>query len=135
MRRFLVLLTPIMALTLAQNAIADEFSLSFEWGDIPSCTSGNPNRVDNPVFTLKNVPAGTKFLSFNMTDLDKPSFNHGGGTIEYSGQDVIAPGAFKYESPCPPDGTHTYEWSVKAKESDGFFSGSLGSATATKAYP
>lgn len=118
-----------------QHAAADDLSLAFEWGDIPLCTTGNPNTVPNPTFTLKNVPAGTKFLSFTLTDLDKPSYPHGGGTIEYTGQDVIQPGAFTYKSPCPPSGSHDYEWSVKAKESDGFFSGSLASATATKTYP
>ena len=39
-----------------------EFSFTFEWGDIKKCTSGNPNKVSNPIFTLTDVPEGTKDL-------------------------------------------------------------------------
>ncbi|MFH2092280.1 MAG: YbhB/YbcL family Raf kinase inhibitor-like protein [Pseudomonadota bacterium] len=115
--------------------VADEFSISFEWGNIPLCTSGNPNTVSNPRFVLSNVPEGTRFICFSLTDLDRPNYNHGGGTIAYTGNNTIEPGAFKYQSPCPPDGAHLYEWSAKAKETDGFFSGSIGSASAKKKYP
>ena len=38
------------------------FSFTFEWGDIKKCTSGNPNKVSNPIFTLTDVPEGTKDL-------------------------------------------------------------------------
>ncbi len=116
-------------------AQAEAFSLEFEWGDIPLCTSGNPNIVDNPTFWLKGVPDGAKFIKFTLTDRDVPSYNHGGGTVPYSGQTVIEPGAFTYRSPCPPSGSHTYEWKAEAKKSDGFFSGSIGSATASATYP
>lgn len=135
MRKTMGLLTVLISLAVAQHAVADDFTLAFEWGDIPLCTSGNPNTVPNPTFTLTNVPEGTKFLSFTLTDLDVASYNHGGGTIEYTGENVIAPGAFKYKSPCPPGGSHEYEWTVKAKESDGFFSGSIASASASVSYP
>ena len=97
------------------SCLAEEFSISFEWGDIKKCNTGNPNRVSNPIFTLNNVPEGTKFLKFKMKDKNVPSFNHGGGKIEYFGENVIEPGAFKYKSPCPPGGTHTYEWTVTAQ--------------------
>ncbi|MBN2125206.1 MAG: phospholipid-binding protein [Deltaproteobacteria bacterium] len=116
-------------------AYAGEFSISFDWGDIPLCTSGSPNVVPNPRFVLSNVPEGTKFIEFTMTDLDVPSYNHGGGTIEYKGDDIIEPGAFTYKSPCPPGGSHRYEWTAKAKEKKGFFSGSIGKAKAVKTYP
>ena len=114
---------------------AEDFSFTFEWGDIPLCTSGSPNTVKNPTFRLSGVPQGTKFISFTLVDLDVPSYSHGGGTVAYSGGNVIEPGAFTYESPCPPGGSHTYEWEAKAKESDGFFSGSIGSAKASTSYP
>ena len=39
-----------------------EFSISFEWGDIPSCSNGQPNSVPNPIFVLLNVPKGTKYI-------------------------------------------------------------------------
>lgn len=135
MNKTLTLALIALSIVAVRPAAADDFSLSFEWGDIPNCTSGRPNIVPNPVFTLKNVPAGTKFLSFSMTDLNVPTYDHGGGKIEYTGENVIQPGAFTYKSPCPPGGSHDYEWTVSAKESDGFFSGSIASATAVKSYP
>ena len=119
----------------ATPAIAAEFTISFEWGDIPLCTSGQPNTVPNPRFILSNVPEGTKFIQFMMTDLDVPSYNHGGGTVEYAGDDIIEPGAFTYLSPCPPSGSHSYQWTATAKKKSGMFGGSLGKAKATRNYP
>ena len=54
-----ILATPV-------SCLAEEFSISFEWGDIKKCNTGNPNRLLNPIFTLSNVPEGTKFLKFKM---------------------------------------------------------------------
>ena len=90
------------------------FSINFDWGDIRLCTSGTPFIVDNPAFTLKDLPATTSKIRFKLVDLNVPSYNHGGGTISYSGQTTIARGAFRYKSPCPPDGPHTYQWSATA---------------------
>jgi len=132
-------ISPLMAASvicfLPTVALSAEFGIAFDWGDIPLCTSGSPNTVKNPAFKLTNVPKGTKFISFTMTDLDVPSYNHGGGTVEYKGQTLIERGAFEYESPCPPGGSHTYEWEAKAKDGDGFFSGTLGTAKASRQYP
>ena len=125
----------VVLLFFISPALADEFTISFEWGDIPLCTSGNPNTVENPRFVLSNVPEKTKFISFKLIDLDSPNYDHGGGKIEYTGNNVIEPGVFKYKSPCPPSGSHRYEWTAYAKESDGFFSGSIGSAKAMIKYP
>jgi phosphatidylethanolamine-binding protein (PEBP) family uncharacterized protein len=116
-------------------AASAEFALSFEWGDIPLCTTGNPNIVPNPKFVLSNIPEGTKFIQFKLTDLDVPSYNHGGGIVEYTGNNTIEPGAFEYKSPCPPGGSHRYRWTATAKKKNGFFSGSLGKAEMTKNYP
>jgi phosphatidylethanolamine-binding protein (PEBP) family uncharacterized protein len=124
-----------ITILLVTPAVASEFAISFEWGDISLCTSGQPNVVPNPRFVLSNVPEGTKFIHFTMTDLDVPSYNHGGGTVEYTGKNVIEPGSFKYQSPCPPSGSHRYQWTATAKEKTGFFSGSIGKARATKKYP
>ena len=49
------------------------FSASFAW------CSGSPS------FALTDVPQGTARLQFAMTDLNVPSFHHGGGTVAYSG--------------------------------------------------
>ena len=114
---------------------AEEFTLSFEWGDIPPCATGWPNSVPNPIFILANVPDGTKYIKFEMTDLDVPSYNHGGGTIAYTGQNIIEPGAFNYASPCPPTGVHQYEWTAKAKKKKSFFSRAIDVAKSVKNYP
>lgn len=116
-------------------APAGDFTLAFDWGDIQLCTSGSPNTVDNPTFRLSGVPKGTKAIRFSLTDLDVPSYDHGGGTVAYTGQTEIKPGAFTYQSPCPPDGKHTYEWEAAAKDGDGFFADTLGTAKAKKIYP
>lgn len=123
---FLISSVPVMA---------DDFSISFEWGDIPLCTSGNPNIVENPKFILSNVPENTKIISFTLKDLDAPDYNHGGGKIVYTGNNVIEPGAFKYKSPCPPSGSHRYSWTATAKEIDSFSGSSIGKAKSMKRYP
>lgn len=113
-------------------ADAAAFSLSFEWGDIPLCTTGHPGRVHNPVFTLDGIPAGTVAFRFVMTDLDAPRFNHGGGTVRHDGGAVVAPGAFDYLQPCPPHGRHTYQWTVEALDGHGR---TIATAKATRLYP
>lgn len=96
-------------------AFAEEtMQLSFTWGDIPLCTSGRPNIVPNPAFVLTGVPAGTERVAFRMTDLDVPTYNHGGGSAPVTGDATVAPGAFTYKSPCPPGMVHTYEWVAEA---------------------
>lgn len=122
-------------LFLSTSAIAENFSFTFEWGDIPLCTSGNPNVVSNPKFVLSNVPEKTKIISFRLTDLDAPNYDHGGGKIEYTGNSVIKPGAFTYKSPCPPSGSHRYVWTATAKEKDSFFGGTLAKAKSMQKYP
>jgi phosphatidylethanolamine-binding protein (PEBP) family uncharacterized protein len=81
------------------------FSASFAW------CSGSPS------FTLTDVPQGTARLQFAMTDLNVPSFHHGGGTVAYSGQAAVPCGAFSsgFTGPSPPAGqVHTYQFTVKA---------------------
>ena len=117
---------------LTSTVNAAEFGLVFEWGNLKLCTSGNPSKVDNPIFTLTNVPEGTKTLSFNMKDKQSPQSKHGGGKVKYTGQDTIEPGAFKYYSPCPPRVVHTYVWTVTAKNEK---KKKIGKAKAQKKYP
>lgn len=109
------------------------FDISFNWDGLKSCTSGNPNTVANPAFTLKDVPEGTKFIRFKLVDKNVPGFNHGGGTVAWNGEAVVATGAFKYKSPCPPNGSHTYEWTATAQSKKN--GGKLAEAKARRKYP
>lgn len=119
---------------LATGAIAEDFAVGFSWDGLKLCTSGRPNTVGNPAFQLSGVPAGTKWLYFALTDFDARGYNHGGGWIEYDGGDATEAGVFRYKSPCPPNGTHTYEWSVTAAAAKNL-SNPLAVAASTKAYP
>ncbi len=88
-------------------------SLRFSWVGIPACAS------ISPAFELGGVPAGTKRLSFTMTDLNVPTFHHGGSTIAYVG-DTVSRGAISYTGPCPPRGEHhNYRWTVQALDAAG----------------
>ena len=98
---------------------ASDFSASFEWGKIKRCTTGYPGKVPNPIFTLHGVPAETVRLKFRMQDLNAPSYQHGGGTIVWDGDNLIEAGGFTYLSPCPPGGSHTYRWTIQAIDSNG----------------
>jgi len=54
-----------------------------------------------------------------MTDLNVPSFHHGGSTIPYAGN-YVGQGAIAYTGPCPPSGQrHNYRWSVQALDAAG----------------
>ena len=110
---------------------AHAFSGSFEWGNIPKCTSGNPGVVPSPKFSLSQVPEGTAKLKFNLADLNV-TYNHGGGSVAYNGSGAIPAGSFKYQSPCPPDGFHNYQWTITAIDAKGK---KLGTAKLKKRYP
>jgi len=101
-------------------------SVRFSWAGIPACKS------ISPAFQLGGVPAGTKSLSFTMTDLNMPSFHHGGSTIPYSGN-LVSQGAISYTGPCPPQGQrHNYRWTVQALDKAGKV---LGKTTAEAMFP
>ncbi len=106
----------------ASGALA--FSASFAW-----CPEASPN------FALSDVPQGTVKLQFAMTDLDKPSFHHGGGTVGYRGQPQVPCGAFAtgFVGPAPPPGeVHTYEFTIHALGPDGAV---LATTTARRKFP
>lgn len=121
------------AVVLVLGGPASAFEIDFTWDGLKSCTSGNPNTVANPLFVLKDVPEGTKYIRFKLVDTKVRDFDHGGGVVAYDGQQTIEPGAFKYKSPCPPDGSHTYEWTATAQSKKS--GGKLGSAKAARQYP
>ncbi|MFT7592910.1 MAG: hypothetical protein ACI8R4_000221 [Paracoccaceae bacterium] len=119
-----------MALLSAQTATAD-FSMSFKWGSIPVCTTGKPNKVANPKFVLKGVPAGTISIDFRLKDLNVPGYNNGGGKLKITASGTVPSGAFNYKSPCPPNGSNTYEWTATACKG----SKALATAKARRKYP
>lgn len=126
-------MAPSVILSMAGAASAGEFAIAFNWSGLELCTSGQPNKVKNPSFALSDVPQGTAFIRFKLVDLNVPGYNHGGGRVPYSGQPVIKPGGFTYKSPCPPNGTHTYEWTATALATmDG---PEIGTASAALDYP
>jgi phosphatidylethanolamine-binding protein (PEBP) family uncharacterized protein len=117
------------------SGIANDFKVAFEWGDLKICNTGNPNIVKNPIFEISNVPDGTKWIHFKMTDLNVPSYNHGGGWVEYTGINKIESGVFTYKSPCPPGRVHKYQWTATAKKEKSTFGGKLATASASRNYP
>ena len=131
MNRFTVFAAALLGFLAPQSAV-QAFDLAFDWGNIPLCTTGSPNRVGSPEFTVGGVPAGTAAIRFVLTDRDVTSFNHGGGTVAYSGGSKVAAGAFKYLSPCPPNGSHTYRWDATALDASGK---RLDTGRASKKYP
>jgi phosphatidylethanolamine-binding protein (PEBP) family uncharacterized protein len=118
---------PLTIFALAFSTPALAFTVSFDWcGGAPD---GSPN------FQLRDVPRGTVNLRFAMTDLDKPAFHHGGGTVGYRGQPEVPCDAFAsgFVGPTPPPGeVHTYEFSIQALAPDGAV---LGATTARKRFP
>jgi hypothetical protein len=112
-------------------SFADGFSISFEWGSTPDCSSGQPDNIKSPAFGLSSVPNGTKKIRFDIVDFQS-SYDHGGGSAAYSGQKMIKPGAFWYEGPCPPDGSHTYQWTAKALDGNDEV---LAKASAQRQFP
>lgn len=114
---------------------AQAFSISFDWSGLKPCTTGRPNTVESPPFRIEDLPKGTQSVVFKLVDINVPRYNHGGGTIALTQSGKVAPGAFRYKSPCPPDGRHTYEWTATAKDGPRGRGKTLGIATARKAYP
>ncbi len=73
----------------------------------------------SPEIRVGNIPAGTADFRVSLRDNDAPSFNHGGGTYKNDGTGVIPEGALKnYKGPCPPT-THSYEFTVVARDAGG----------------
>ena len=82
-----------------------------------------------------NVPPGTARLQFAMTDLNVPSFRHGGGTVAYRGQPAVPCGVFSsgFTGPSPPPGqVHTYQFRIKALGPNGAV---LATTTARRKFP
>ncbi len=100
--------------------------VAFTWAGIEACS------LISPAFTVTGVPEGTIRLRFTMTDLDVPSYEHGGGTVGFSGHPEIPAGAFRYKGTCPPSGSHRYRWTVQALDASGQV---VGEGSATRDFP
>jgi len=126
----------------ANDNKAGKITLSFDWGDIRLCTSGIPNSVSNPIFTISSIPENAKWAKFSLTDLNVPGYPHGGGWVELQGSTsidtdgntIIDRGKFMYKSPCPPRGSHTYRWDVYFTEVV-YSTTIIDGASASKKYP
>jgi hypothetical protein len=117
----LVITVALAQIFTASGALA--FSASFSWCE------GSPD------FQLSDVPAGTVNVEFAMTDLNKPGFHHGGGSIGYRGQPDVPCGAFStgFIGPAPPPGeVHTYQFVIKALGPNGAV---LATTTVRKKFP
>jgi Phosphatidylethanolamine-binding protein len=120
--RYLAAIVAALALVFTASSAA-AFSASFTW-----CTG-------SPRFQLTDVPPGAAKLDFHMTDLNKPSFHHGGGTVDFRGQAEVPCGAFAkgFVEPSPPPGeVHTYEFTIKALGASG---APLATTTARRKFP
>ena len=117
----IVAIIPMAAFAASNSEAETKFSSSFKW-----C----PQIYMSPQFTLGGIPKSTAKLEFNMTD-HNASYQHGGGSVAYHGQRVIACGAFEgWTPPSPPGGqVHTYEFDIKALDASGK---ELGTSSSTR---
>jgi phosphatidylethanolamine-binding protein (PEBP) family uncharacterized protein len=130
------ILIAFVLVVFGSHSMANDFSFSFDWGDLKSCRSGSPNTVKNPVFYLENVPQETTWIYFKMTDKNARSYRHGGGWVKYEGKNTINREHFNYKSPCPPGGVHEYEWTATAfKDKNKKKSNRLSTSKASRKYP
>ncbi len=131
LKKLTAILIVVLGVGISLPSMAGEFSFTFEWGDIPSCDDGYTFAGKSPVFTLSNVPEGTKQITFTMKDLDV-DYDHEGGTAKYTGENIIPFGAFEYLVPCPPNGSHMYQWTAYAENAD---EDTLAKASSKQKYP
>lgn len=105
-----------------------ELGVEFSWKGIKRCSDYSP------AIKVSGIPTGTKYLKVELKDLDVPSWNHGGGKVVYKGSSIIPAGSLKrgYNGPCPPSGSHRYQFTVHAVNEKGVI---IGVGKATKKFP
>ena len=98
---------------ISPNAVS--LGVDFSFDKQHKCSSSSP------AIKVSNVPAGTKTFKVTLVDIDVPAWNHGGGSVANDGSGVIPEGALTsgYNGPCPPSGSHTYQFTVKAINAEG----------------
>ncbi len=109
-----MLLTAGCATTQVSSDAVD-LTVDFAWQPSDRCSRRSPE------IRVANIPAATKTLYVKLKDRDVPNWNHGGGTMAYDGSGLIPAGALKngYNGPCPPSGSHRYEFTVQAIDAAG----------------
>ena len=129
MRKLFCAIVAVLGVTCGASlhAQSSAFAVDFTWQGTAPCFDPK-----SPPFSLISVPDGTKMLKFSMKDLDARTYPHGGGSVSYTGQNRVGRGAFSYQGPCPPEGQHSYQWTVEAQDGSGR---TLATATATKKFP
>ena len=107
---------------------AVELAVDFSWVGVSKCSNQSPE------ISVDGIPAGTKTLKVKLKDLDVPRWNHGGGTIENDDSGIIPAGSLKnrYNGPCPPSGSHRYEFTVNAVNEEGII---IGLGKAMQSFP
>jgi phosphatidylethanolamine-binding protein (PEBP) family uncharacterized protein len=107
---------------------AVDLTVDFDWQPSDRCSRRSPE------IRVSNIPAATKTLYVKLKDRDVPNWNHGGGTVAYDGSGVIPAGALKnsYNGPCPPSGSHRYEFTVQAIDAAGVV---VGIGKKARAFP
>ncbi len=116
----------ILLLTATTTSAMADMSISFDWGPTQKCFDPK-----SPPIKVAGAPAGTVDLDIRMVDLNS-DYVHGGGKVRVNGQASLPYGAFKYQGPCPPDGPHTYVFTVKALDAKGK---TLATAKASRKFP
>ena len=108
------------------NAV--NLTIKFSWKGVKKCSSYSPK------IRVSNIPAGTKSFQVKLKDFDAPSWNHGGGKVPNNGSGIIPAGALKsgYNGPCPPSGSHRYQFTVNAIDKEGII---IGIGKAVKKFP
>ncbi|QTA81672.1 Phosphatidylethanolamine-binding domain-containing protein [Desulfonema limicola] len=108
------------------NAV--ELVINFSWEGTNNCSNKSPE------IKISNIPKGTKTFKIKLKDLDVPTWNHGGGIVNNDGSGIIKAGALRrgYNGPCPPDGSHIYQFDVKAINEQGII---IGMGKASKSFP
>lgn len=92
---------------------AAPLSVSFAFSAANRCSAVSP------AISVGGAPAGTASYKVSMTDLDVPTYNHGGGTVAASGGSISAGALKSFRGPCPPSGQHTYKITVLAIDGGG----------------
>ena len=103
------------ATKLAPNAA--KLDINYEWTSQTNCSNQSPE------IRLTGIPAGTQKLRVNVVDTTV-AYDHGGGTVSYTGTNVIPAGKLSsFRGPCPPGSTHQYSMTIDAIDASGVIIG------------